>query len=84
MKTFQLENNNSYNRSKLSGNSYDNIDSLDHDKFKKMIDKDTSYKGDEDEDLFKMTVMSASTPPEMIELSIQKILRELRGGEKQL
>ena len=50
MESFQIDNKNSYNRSKFSGNPYDNIDGLDHDKLRKMLDEDTGYKGDEDDD----------------------------------
>jgi len=49
METFQLDNKNNY-KSKFSGNPYDNIDGIDHDKLRKMLDEDTGYKGDEDED----------------------------------
>ena len=50
MESFQIDNKNSYDRSKFSGNPYDNIDGLDHDKLRKMLDEDTGYKGDEDDD----------------------------------
>ena len=50
MESFQIDNKNSYDRSKFSGNPYNNIDGLDHDKLRKMLDEDTGYKGDEDDD----------------------------------
>ena len=50
MENFKIDNKNSYNASKPAGNYYDTLDGLNHDKLREMLEEDTGWHGDLEED----------------------------------
>ena len=50
METFKIDNKNSYNQQKPGSGLYDTLDGLGHLKLKEMLEEDTGWQGDEEDD----------------------------------